>query len=126
MRSMLKRLIARWLILALAVGLTAWLLPGVSLHGWFAPLWVSALFAIVNVTLGSLVRLISLPALLLTLGLFGLVINGLMFKVTSWLTDSLTVDGFGSAFLAGVIVTVISAILHLTPLGRAARKKSRK
>ena len=44
---MLKRLFARWLILAIAVGMTAWLMPGVSLHGWFAPFWVSALFAVV-------------------------------------------------------------------------------
>jgi putative membrane protein len=63
---------------------------------------------------------------LLTLGLFGLVINGLMFRVTSWLTGALTVDGFGTAFLAGLIITVISAILHLTPLGRAARKERHK
>jgi len=120
---MLKRLLARWLILAVAVGLTAWLMPGVSLHGALAPLWVSTLFAVVNLVLGSLVRLITVPALLLTLGLFGLVINGLMFKVTSWLTDDLTVTGFGTAFLAALLVTVISAILHLTPLGRATRKR---
>lgn len=123
---MFKRMLMRWLILAIAVALTAWLMPGVALHGWFAPLWVSALFAAVNLVLGSLLRLVAAPVMLLTLGLFGLVINGLMFKVTSWLTDDLTASGFATAFLAGLVITAIGAVLHLTPLGRAARKKKRR
>jgi putative membrane protein len=123
---MVKRLFAHWLILAVAIALTAWLMPGVALHGWYAPLWVSALFSAVNLVLGSVVRLATAPIMLFTLGLFGLVVNGLMFRVTAWLTDDLTVDGFGSAFLAALVVTVISAILIRTPLGRAARKSKSK
>ena len=120
---MLKRLFARWVILAIAVGLTAGLLKGVSIHGGlFALLWISALFALVNLILGTFVRVITAPLMLLTLGLFGLVVNGLMFKVTSWLSDSLTVDGFGTVLLAGLIITVVAAVLALTPLGRPARK----
>lgn len=120
---MIKRFLARWLILAIAVGLTAGLLSGVSIHGGaFSLLWIALLFALVNLVLGSLMRLITAPLMLLTLGLFGLVINGLMFEVMAWLSNSLTVNGFGTAFIAALIITVVAAVLTLTPLGRPARK----
>ena len=124
---MIKRFFVRWVILTIAVVLAAWLMPGVELHGGvLGAFWVSALFAVVNVVLGSLVRLATAPVMLLTLGLFGLVVNGMMFRVTSWITDDLHVSGIPTAFLAGLVITVITAILHFTPLGHAAEKKSKR
>jgi putative membrane protein len=119
----IKRFFIRWVILTIAVVLTAWVMPGVTLHGGvLGAFWVSALFAVVNLLLGSLIRLFTLPVMLLTLGLFGLVVNGLMFRVTSWISSDLQVSGFPTAFLAGLVITVITMLLNLTPLGRASRK----
>lgn len=124
---MLKRLFFRWLLLAVAIALTAWLMSGIEIHGGvLGLLWVTALFAVVNLILGSLVRLFTLPLMLLTLGLFGLVVNALMlWLVGRWSTD-LDVHGFGSAFWGALLITVFSAILTLTPLGKPARKHVRR
>lgn len=111
---MLKRLLLRWLLLAVAIGLVAAWLPGVHITGGvLSLLWIAALFALVNVTVGLLVRVLTAPLLLLTLGLFTLVINAAMFALTAWWSDSLEVDGFWSDFLAALCVTLISALLHL-------------
>jgi putative membrane protein len=125
---MLKRLLARWAILAIAFAVVAQLLSGIHLHGGFAGLlWVSLLFGIVNMFIGTFVRVITVPVMLLTLGLFGIVVNALMLGLVAWLSDDLDVDGAGTALLAAVLLSVVSWVLSLTPLGRVKRgEKSRR
>ncbi|MFL6141451.1 MAG: phage holin family protein [Labedaea sp.] len=111
---MLARLLLLWVLLAVAIGLVSALLPGVHIHGGLLSLlWIAALFAIVNVTLGTLLRLLTLPLLLLTLGLFTLVINAGMLWLTDRWSDSLEVENFWWDLLAAVCITVVSGILHL-------------
>jgi putative membrane protein len=123
---MLKRLIARWVILAIAFAVVAWLLSGVDLHGGVGgALWVSALFAVVNLIIGSLVRLVTIPLMLLTLGLFGILVNALMLRlVAHWSTD-LDIHGWGSAILAAILLSVVAWLLGRTPLGRPKREAKR-
>ena len=123
---MLKRLIAGWVILAIAVAVVAWLLPGVELHGGVrGALWISALFAVVNLFIGTLVRLITIPIMLLTLGLFGILVNALMLRlVAHWSTD-LDIHGWGSAILAAILLSVVTWLLGRTPLGRPRRAAKR-
>ncbi|UFU02872.1 phage holin family protein [Ruania suaedae] len=89
---------------------------------------VALLFTIVNAIVKPLVKLVSILFYILTLGLFFLVVNALMLLLTSWLTGftdyGLTVDGFWTAVLAGLIITIIAVILTLVlPDGR--KKESR-
>ncbi|MCV2490035.1 phage holin family protein [Geodermatophilus sp. YIM 151500] len=93
---------------------TTRLVPGVDVVGnEDAPLgvtgtflWIALMFAVVNAVVGPVVRLLSLPFILLTLGLFLLVINAALLGLTAALSDRLTVDGVGSAVVGGLILAI--------------------
>lgn len=69
-------------------------------------LWIALIFAVVNAIIGPILRLLSLPFVLLTLGLFLLVINAALLGITAAITDRLQVDGFGSALVGGLLLAV--------------------
>jgi putative membrane protein len=69
-------------------------------------LWIGLLFGVVNAVVGPVLRLLSLPFVVLTLGLFLLVINAALLGLTALLTDRLTVDGFVTALLGGLILAI--------------------
>lgn len=69
-------------------------------------LWIALIFALVNAVVGPVLRLLSLPFVLLTLGLFLLVVNAALLGLTAALTDRLTVDGFGAALLGGLLLAI--------------------
>ncbi|MGY1803315.1 phage holin family protein [Blastococcus sp. SYSU D00922] len=69
-------------------------------------LWIGLIFGVVNAIVGPVLRLLSLPFVVLTLGLFLLVINAALLGLTALITDRLTVDGFGTAILGGLILAV--------------------
>jgi putative membrane protein len=91
-------------------------LPGLNVHpnrsgplgvtGTY--LWIGLIFGVVNAIVGPVLRLLSLPFVVLTLGLFLLVVNAALLGLTALLTDRLTVDGFGTAILGGLILAVVS------------------
>ena len=77
----MRGILIRWVIIALAFAVTAWLLGGVTVSGGvWGYIWVSALFGIINVFLGTILRLISLPLTVITLGLFLIVINAILLR----------------------------------------------
>ncbi|TQN40809.1 putative membrane protein [Blastococcus colisei] len=69
-------------------------------------LWIGLIFGVVNAIVGPVLRLLSLPFVLLTLGLFLLVINAALLALTAGITDRLTIDGFTTALLGGLILAV--------------------
>jgi putative membrane protein len=69
-------------------------------------LWIGLIFGVVNAIVGPILRLLSLPFVVLTLGLFLLVVNAALLALTAGLTDRLTIDGFGTAILGGLILAV--------------------
>ena len=69
-------------------------------------LWIGLIFGVVNAIVGPLLRLLSLPFVVLTLGLFLLVVNAALLALTAGLSDRLTIDGFGTAILGGLILAV--------------------
>jgi putative membrane protein len=108
---------------AAALAVATWLLSGISLTGHntgaraVTLIVVALIFGVINVIVKPLVKLFSLPLLILTLGLFTLVINALMLLLTSWVAGRLDVnfhvDGFGTAFLGGLIISIVAWALHL-------------
>ena len=122
---MVKVMLVRLVLLAAASALAAALLPDLTVSG--GPLtyvWVALLFAVVNATLGLVIRLVTLPLRILTLGLFSLLVNGFLLLVTDWLSDDLEIDGFFAAVLGAIVIAVINALLHVVvpdPRDRAAR-----
>jgi putative membrane protein len=71
-------------------------------------LWIALIFGLVNAIVGPVLRLLSLPFVLLTLGLFLLVINAALLGLTAALSDRLTIDGFGTAVIGGLILAIAS------------------
>jgi putative membrane protein len=69
-------------------------------------LWIALIFGVVNAIVGPILRLLSLPFVLLTLGLFLLVINAALLGLTAALTDRLSIDGFVTALIGGLILAV--------------------
>ncbi len=109
----MRYLLLKWLVLSVAMAITAQLLDGVDITGGpLSYVTVAAVFGLVNAVLGTLVRLFSLPLTILTLGLFTLVINALMLIVTARLSEALLIDGFGDALLAALSLSLLSAILN--------------
>ena len=76
-------------------------------------LWVALLFALVNSIVGPVLRLLALPFVLVTLGLFLLVINAALLGLTAALSDRFSVDGFLSALVGGFLIAVFSWIAEL-------------
>ena len=105
------KLIARVLVIALAVWLVAAYVPGVTVReGIDSYLWSAAIFAAVNLLVKPLLKLLSFPLLLLTLGLFLIVINAAMFGLTAWLTERLAVDGIAPAVIGSLVVSAVTWI----------------
>jgi putative membrane protein len=69
-------------------------------------LWIGLIFGVVNAVVGLVLRVLSFPFVVLTLGLFLLIINAALLGLTAALTDRLTVDGFGTAVIGGLILAV--------------------
>ena len=103
------RVLLRLLITAVAVWVATRLVPGVHVTGGAGSYAVVAVvFALVNLLVKPIVNLLSLPFVLLTLGLFLLVVNAAMLGLTAALTDRLSVDGFGPAVLAALVISVVT------------------
>ena len=115
----MKYLFFRWLFLAIAIAATAWLMPGVTVHGegsqWLINLLiVAAVFGLINAIIRPIVLFLTCPLVMLTLGLFTLVVNALMLSLTDWLLPNiLTVDGFWTTFFAALIISIVSGLLGL-------------
>ena len=119
-------LLIRWAVLAAAFAITAWLLSGVDVSGGFwGYLWVSALFGIVNVLIGTVLRILTLPLMLLTLGLFSIFVNALLLQIIDGLSDHFTIDEFWwTAIWAAIILSIVSVILDMIVRTALASKAS--
>ncbi|MEW6404223.1 MAG: phage holin family protein [Chloroflexota bacterium] len=122
----MTKFIIRWAINAVGLFAAVWLVPGID-HAiernaagsaaWMSLIWLALIFGLLNALLRPLLKLLTCPLIVLTLGLFTLVINTVMLMLTSWVGNyfdlGLTVDGFWPAFLGAVIISVVSIILSL-------------
>ena len=114
----MTKFILRWMINAVAIYVAVLIVPGISLQsGWVSVFWLALIFGLINAFLRPLLKLLTCPLILLTLGLFTLLINTFLF----WLTGQiglafgfgLLIDGFMPAFLGGLVVTVVSVVMSL-------------
>ena len=119
----MKNLVIRLLVNAVALAVAAWLVSGITLEGpttgrrILTLLIVAAIFGVVNAIVKPIVKLLSLPFIILTLGLLTFVINAFMLWLTSWITGKLDVqfhvDGFWSALWGALIITVVGMVLNV-------------
>ncbi|MEV0282677.1 MULTISPECIES: phage holin family protein [unclassified Kribbella] len=118
----MKNLIIKLLANAVALAIAAWLISGITIQGAttgrriLTLLIVAAIFGLVNAIVKPIVKLLSLPFIILTLGLLIFVINAAMLLLTSWITGKLDVqfhvDGFWAALLGSLVITVVGMLLN--------------
>jgi putative membrane protein len=111
-------LLIRWVIASLSLFIAAWFVPGIRVEGnaWTVYAVMAVVLGLINAVIRPILKLLSIPLIILTLGLFLLVINGITLWLASkiavkWFHVGFYVDGFRSAFLGALIVSIVSIIL---------------
>lgn len=113
MKNPLSRFLVRWFVCALGLWIAAGLLGDRIDYGSKLGVIIIAglVLALVNTIIRPIVVVLSLPAILLTLGLFMLVVNGLMVLLVSWLYEPLHVTNFWAAMLAGIVIGLVNYLV---------------
>ena len=111
----MSRLIIRLVINAVALTAAAYFIDGIAIEdSLLGLLLVAAVFGVVNAFIKPIVKLLTCPINVLTLGLFTLVINALMLMLTGWLSGGrISVDGFWAAFWGAIIISIVSLLLSI-------------
>lgn len=110
----MKALLLRIVVLTVAFLAVNALMDSVTIGGgFFGAIGLAVVYGLISAVLGTVLRLLTLPLVLITVGLFEIVINAVLLSVTAWLTDALEIDGFGSALGAAVILSVVSVLVSL-------------
>jgi putative membrane protein len=121
--GMLRFLLARLISVAVALVVASWIIDGLDITGGpIAVLGVAALFGIVTAVLGPILRLLSLPINVMTLGLFTFVVNGLLLMIVAGLSSHLQVGGILSTIVAALVISIVAGLSDLV-LGRAFFRK---
>jgi len=106
-------LFIRWIVSAIAIGIVAYLLPGVTVTPLGAFI-LAVVLGIINLFIKPIIKLLTLPLTILTLGLFSLVINALLILLASAIMPNgqFTVSGFWSAFFFAILLSLVNAVFH--------------
>lgn len=113
--------IVRFLFSGLAVVLTAYLLPGVSVEDYWTALIVALVLSLVNIFVKPILILFTIPLTFITLGLFLLVINALMILLTDYFVDGFLVEGFWWALLFSLILSLFNSMF--TDMAQKSEKR---
>lgn len=106
------RLIIHWIVAAIAIGIAAYLIPGVSvtLLGAFV---LAVVLGIIHIFIKPIVTILTLPITILTLGIFSLVVNALFILLASVIVPGFSVSGFWSALLFAIVLSLVNAFFHV-------------
>ena len=114
----MTKFLLRWVINAIALYLAVLILPGIDLRsGWVSIIWLALIFGLINALFRPLISILTCPLIILTLGLFTLVINTFLFWLTSVIGQSLDLGliisepVWWNAFLGGLVVSVVSVVM---------------
>lgn len=111
-------LIARWVLNAAALLLVAYLYPGVVVESFLAALLAALVLGLVNALIRPILVILTLPATILTLGLFIFVINALLFWFVAEIVHGFRVTGFGAALLGSILYSILTLLTSWLLLGR--------
>ena len=98
--------LVRWVIYSLIIIFTAWIVPGITVENFLSAMLVCIIIALINTFIKPILQFISLPITILTFGLFSFVINALMLMLAGWITPGFEVEGFLSALLGSIILSL--------------------
>lgn len=106
------RLLLHWLFSALALIIVSHIVPGFYVRGIGAALLAAVVIGLINATLGALLKLITFPLTILTLGIFWIIINALMLKVATWFVSGFEISGFVAAFLGAIVLMLVNMLFR--------------
>jgi len=114
----MTKFVIRWVINAVGLYAAIWIVPGIELLGsWTGVLWLALIFGLLNALVRPLLKFLTCPLIILTLGLFTLVVNTLMLILTSRVGQAfgigLAVDGFWTALLGSLVISLVSTIISV-------------
>lgn len=107
------KLFIHWVISAIAIGVAAYLIPGVHVTTILAALILAVVLGIINIFFKPIVTLITLPINILTLGIFSLVVNALLIMLAGMIVPGFTVDGFWPAFFFAIVLSLVNAFFGM-------------
>ena len=111
---MIGRLAITWVFNTVALFVATWLLSGLSYGSdWWVLLVAGLVFTLVNFFLKPVLTILSIPFIIVTLGIFYLLINVFMLYLTHWIVPQFTIATFWWAVLAAIIVSAVNGILHM-------------
>jgi putative membrane protein len=102
------KLIVNWILSAVALLVAARLVHGFHVAGFVSALWAALVIGFVNATLGLVLKFVTLPLTIVTLGLFWLVINAVMLELASWFVPGFRLVGFGAAFWGAIVLSLVN------------------
>lgn len=114
------RLLVSWLISAVALIIVAHVVPGFHVYGFAAALWAALVIGLINATLGLVLKVVTFPLTLVTLGVFWWIINALMLEVATLFTPNFRIDGFFWAFVGAIVVALVQMVLRWLVLPKRA------
>lgn len=112
------RFLLRWLITSIAVAVAVWLVPGIEIEGnaWIAVVLTALIVGLVNATIGLVAKIGAIGCIIMTFGLFNLVINAFLLWFSAWVAQlfgiGFYVGGFWPAFWGGLVISVVSGLLN--------------
>jgi putative membrane protein len=110
----MQKLLIRWVCNVIALFVAAWVLSGISYGDqWWTLFIAAAVFTIVNAWVKPILALLSLPFIVVTLGLFYFLINVLMLYLTDWIVPDFEIRTFWWGVLAAIIVSIINGLLNM-------------
>ncbi|MDP1592249.1 MAG: phage holin family protein, partial [Prosthecobacter sp.] len=114
----MTRFLLRWAINAAGLYAAIWIVPGIDYLGeWTGILWIALIFGLLNALVRPLLKFLTCPLIILTLGLFSIIVNTFMLMLTSAVGQSFglafMVDGFWSALLGSLVISLVSVVLSI-------------
>ena len=107
----MMHLLIGWLVSSVSLLIVAYILPGFRVDGFKAALIAALVIGLVNGTLGLLLKILTFPLSIVTLGLMWLVVNALMLLLASKLVNGFQLSGFWAAFFGAILLSIVNAIL---------------
>ena len=107
------KLIIKWLVLSATVILAEHLIPGISVASWTVALLAGLVLGLINLVVKPVLTILTIPINIITLGIFGLVLNALLFWAAAYLVSGFVIANFLAAFLGSILVSIVLWLVHM-------------
>ena len=111
-------ILVKWILFAFLIMFISWVLPGITITGFLSAMFVVLVLSFVNIFIRPLINFISLPLNFLTLGIFSLVVNALLFLLVAKFSPGFQIEGFWNGFWGALILSVFTPLIDKIKIGK--------